>query len=82
MDRDYNVLFLRFESYCVNNNWCNLFRYIQFDELDKLNFLLDRFLLFVENFEGDLEDYEMGDEILKLYSLIENLLNRDLNSEG
>lgn len=77
MSRNYNPLFRSYELHCKENGLCNLFHYIEFYELEKLNFLLDRFLIFVENFEGDLEDYDCGDELNRLYNLVKDLYDRD-----
>lgn len=77
---DYNELFHKLQKDCVENNCCNAFANITFYELIELNYLLDRLLIFCENIDTEeLEDYECGDEILKLYKLVDTLFDRDLN---
>lgn len=77
---DYNELFKGLQKLCDSKNAGNLFRYINLYELEELNYLLDRLLLFVENIDTDeLEDFECGNDILKLYQLADKLFKRDLN---
>lgn len=77
---DYNELFRDLQELCDSKNVCNLFRYINLYELEELNHLLDRLLLFVENINADeLEDFECGNDVFKLYQLADMLFARDLN---
>lgn len=77
---DYNKLFSELQKDCVVNNCCNAFANITLGELKELNYLLDRLLVFYENIDYDaLEDYECGDEIHKLYLLVDTLFSRDLS---
>lgn len=77
---DYNKLFYELQKICTRENCCNAFANITLDELVELNYLLDRLLLFCENIDTEeLEDYECGDKILKLYRLADTLFSRDLS---
>ncbi len=65
---------------CDRENCCNAFANIALDELVELNYLLDRLLIFCENIDTEeLEDYECGDKVLKLYKLADTLFARDLS---
>lgn len=77
MSRDYNALFGELECYCEFNNFCDLFRYAEFEDIKELNRLLDKFLIFFENFEEDIDDYDCGDELNRLYRLVRELFDRD-----
>ncbi len=75
----YNELFSQLQSWCKNNNCCNAFAFISLQEIIELNYLLDRLLIFVENIDKDeLEDFECGNEVLKLYRLVDTLMEKDL----
>ena len=77
---DYNELFSDLQKNCAAGNCCNAFANITLGELIELNYLLDRLLIFCENIETEeLEDYECGDKILKLYNLVDTLFSRDLS---
>lgn len=80
---NYNDLFNQFEKNCERENIPNAFRYIQYYELEELNNLLDKVILFVDNIDSDeLEDYECGDDIIKLYELAQTLFDRDIQLFG
>jgi hypothetical protein len=67
---------------CDENNVCNAFNCISLYELDELNRLFDRLIIFCENIdEEELEDYECGGDILRLYKLIITLFDRDMERE-
>lgn len=75
---DYNELFHQLQLSCQENNCFNAFRCISFDELQELNYLLDRFLVFCENIDlEELDDYESGDDVHKLYKLVDTLFIKD-----
>ena len=75
---DYNELFSELQKHCTRENCSNAFAYITLDELIIMNYLLDRLLIFCENIgTEELEDYECGDEVLKLYKLADTLFDRD-----
>ena len=77
---DYNKLFAELQKNCSSENCCNAFTNINVDELIELNYLLDRLLIFCENIDSEeLEDYECGDKVLKLYRLADTLFSRDLS---
>ncbi len=77
---DYNKLFDELQKDCTRENCCNAFANITLDELVELNYLLDRLLIFCENIDTEeLEDYECGDKVLKLYKLADTLFARDLS---
>lgn len=77
---DYNKLFTELQRDCNRKNCCNAFANITLEELIELNYLLDRLLLFCENIDTEeLEDYECGDKVLKLYKLADTLFSRDLS---
>lgn len=79
---DYNELFKKLQKACEYKNCCNAFKYITLEELDELNYLLDRLLIFCENIDREeLEDYECGAEVFKLYQLADTLFDRDLNED-
>lgn len=77
---DYNKLFAELQKDCTRENCCNAFANITLWELKELNYLLDRLLIFCENIDTEeLEDYECGDKVLKLYRLADALFSRDLS---
>lgn len=77
---DYNELFAELQKRCHLENCSNAFADITLGELVELNYLLDRLLIFCENIDTEeLEDYECGDKILKLYKLADTLFSRDLS---
>ena len=77
---DYNELFARLQNDCNRENNCNAFANITLQELIELNYLLDRLIIFCENIDvEELEDYECGDKVLKLYKLADTLFSRDLS---
>ena len=77
---DYNKLFDELQKDCVSKNCCNAFANITLDELVELTYLLDRLLIFCENIDiEELEDYECGDKVLRLYKLVDTLFSRDLS---
>lgn len=77
---DYNELFSELQKHCTHENCCNAFANITLGELIEMNYLLDRLLIFCENIDTEeLEDYECGDKVLKLYKLADTLFDRDLS---
>lgn len=77
--KDYNELFYDFRKLCEENNVCNAFNCITLEELEKLNYLLDRLILFHENTDlEELEDYECGDKVIELAELADMLFTRDI----
>lgn len=77
---DYNDLFTKLQEDCDEENCCNAFADITLEELIELNYLLDRLTVFCENIDTEeLEDFECGDKVLKLYNLADTLFSRDLN---
>lgn len=77
-DINYNELFKELQKSCERENCCNAFRYISLGELEELNNLLDRLLLFCENIKREeLEDYEFGNKVFELYELADTLFSRD-----
>lgn len=77
---NYNELFLALQKDCNAKNCSNAFTNITLEELIELNYLLDRLLIFCENIvTEELEDYECGDKVLKLYKLVDTLFSRDLS---
>lgn len=77
---DYNELFFELQKQCNADNYCNAFADINLGELIELNYLLDRLLIFCENIDTEeLEDFECGDKVLKLYKLADTLFSRDLS---
>ena len=77
---NYNKLFTELQRDCNRRYCCNAFANITLEELIELNYLLDRLLLFCKNIDTEeLEDYECGDKVLKLYKLADTLFSRDLS---
>lgn len=77
---NYNELFNKLQKDCDAKNCCNAFKYITLDDLIDLNHLLDRVIIFCENTtEEELDQYECGHEIYKLYDLADTLFTRDLD---
>ena len=80
---DYNELFTDFQKKCDAENVCNVFSCITLNELEKLNYLLDRVVLFCDNVDEDeVEDLECGEYILELGKLADTLFTKDLRKEG
>lgn len=80
---DYNELFNELQKYCDDENCCNAFRHISLLELQALNYLLDRLIIYCENLnQEELEDNECGDKVLELALLADALFTKDLRSEG
>ena len=78
-DDKYNYMFIELQKHCERENCCNAFRHITLYELIKLNYYLDRLLVFCENLDPEyLEDLECGDKIFDFYRLVNNLFDRDL----
>ena len=76
----YDEMFKELQKHCDRENCCNAFSNITLEELIELNYLLDRVLLFCENIDSEeLEDFECGDKVLKLYELADTLFSRDLS---
>ena len=77
---DYNDLFAELQKECDFRNCSNAFANITLGELIELNELLDRLLIFCENIDiEELEDYECGDKVYKLYVLADTLFSKDLS---
>lgn len=74
---NYNEIFTRFERVCKAEDWCNAFSHITYDDLVDLNDLLFKLITFCENIDPEeLEDYECGDDVFKLYQLVDTLFSR------
>ena len=72
--KDYNELFADLQKACDEENVLNAFAYISLGELENLNYLLDRLIIFCENVDQEeLEDCECGDKVLELYKLADTL---------
>lgn len=79
--KDYNELFNRFNQYCVENSYPNAFLCLDFYDLDYLNRLFDRLLVFFDNInEEEIEDLD-GEEVIKLRDLIYDLFDRSIIAE-
>lgn len=77
--KDYNELFNDLQKSCGEANCCNAFHCITLEELENLNYLLDRLIIFCDNADQEeLEDCECGAEVLKLAKLADTLFTRDL----
>ena len=74
---DYNAIMQDFEALCEEKGCCNAFKYASVADLEQLNYLLDRVLLFCEENEETLEDLEFGDKILELAQLADALFTKD-----
>lgn len=77
---DYDKLFSDLQEACDFENVCNAFRCISLDELEQLNYFLDRLILFRDNNDEDeVEVMEFGDYVLKLAKLADALFLKDVD---
>ena len=74
---DYSELFAGLQKECSRKDSCNAFSQITLEELISLNELLDRFIIFCENFDEEFDEFECGAEMLELYKLTKALFNRE-----
>ena len=80
--KDYNELFENLQNNCDEQNVINAFSDITLGELEDLNYLLDRLIVFCENIdEEELEDFECGNEMIKLYKLANTLFTRSCRNQ-
>lgn len=73
----YDELYQELEKDCLEEDVLNVFSYMTLGEMKKMNFLLDRLMLFCQENETEIEDLDMGEYILELGKLAETLFNRD-----
>lgn len=71
---DYNKLMSEVKIECTKNNIPNIFIDLDNTEAMQLNYLFDRFLVFIDEFEEEqIKTIKNGKEMIKLYNLIYKL---------
>lgn len=79
--KNYNELFAELQKECDRKQYGNAFSRITLEELIDLNGLLDRVMVFCENFDEDFDEFECGAEMLDLYRLVKTLFDKDFATQ-
>ena len=74
----YDELYEKFEKMCVEEGVPNVFPYMSLADMEKMNFLLDRLMLFCQENEEELEELYFSEYVFELGNLAETLFDRDL----